>query len=68
MVNIVVLWKGKAIFWNTLLSKYGKAASVVIQLLKKAVSQIEHLFKVGVDSIVANNENANKTLFGLIRD
>lgn len=40
-INFVILWNQKAIFWNTIPSKYGKSASTVMGLLKMAIGHIE---------------------------
>ena len=41
MINFVILWKGKAIFWNTIPSHYGKSARTLMTLTKLAIQQIE---------------------------
>eukprot|EP00667_Euglena_gracilis_P031646 EG_transcript_46299 len=53
VINFVILWKGKAIFWNTLPSKYGKSATTLFSLVQMAVGNIEARFKVTVDSLIA---------------
>eukprot|EP00667_Euglena_gracilis_P024042 EG_transcript_27408 len=67
-IDFVILWNGKAIFRNTIPAKYGKSSQNLMALLTIAVASIEARFSVTVGSIVADNENANSALFGLVRD
>ena len=62
-MNFVIILSGVAIFWNTILSKYGKAAKTLFGLPKIAVSAIEKKYEVQVCSLVAENEICNKALF-----
>ena len=41
VLNFVVLWQDKAIFWNTIPASYGESAKNVFSLTQQAVQQIE---------------------------
>lgn len=68
MINYLIIHNGRAIFWRSIPSRFGKSAPVMFYLTKKAVLEMERVLKVVVMSLVADNENANKSLFSLLED
>jgi len=70
--NFLIIHEGRAIFWCSAPSHFGKAAQVVSMLTRTVIKDIEILIesqlKVRVESIVADNENANKGLFQALRE
>ena len=62
--NFLLLWKGTAVFWKTVPSIFGKSADVMTDITKRIIGEVEAELKVTVVACVADNENANKGMFG----
>ena len=67
MLNLLILQGTWSFFWKTTPLKYGKAAAIMIEVVKIAVREYEQELGVTTVGVVADNESANKALFGLIR-
>ena len=67
MLNLLIARGELVVFWRTVPMKLGKAANVLIGLVKQVVLEYEAALKVTTVGVVADNENSNKALFGLIR-
>ena len=52
MINFVVLWKDKAIFWNTVPSHYGKAAKTLFSLTKEVIESVEERLIINRDGVM----------------
>ena len=61
--NLVLIWKTTAIVWSSIPSIFGKSAQVMLQILQAVIPSIESTLSVDVVALVADNENANNSLF-----
>ena len=59
-----MLWNGTVAFWKTVTSILGKYAEVMFEFLSKTI--VEDQLKFTVVGVVADKENAIRSLFGLL--